>query len=92
MSRIIILLVRRRGKALRRPCEGEGVVLLIGAMLGAIGVLAHSRRRVDKQHVDSVILYENPSQSVLMPIFHPQVFDHDNEVIHCHEVPSSPSR
>ena len=30
--------------------------------------------------------------SVLMPIFLPHVLDHDDEVVHCHEVPSSSSR
>ena len=30
--------------------------------------------------------------SVLMPIFLLYILDDNNEVVHCHEVPSSPSR
>ena len=29
--------------------------------------------------------------SVLMPIFLPHMLDDNDEVVHCHEVPSSPS-
>ena len=55
-------------------------------------ILAYSRRRIDEKYVGSVILDEDPPMSVLMPILHPYMFDDDNEVVHCYEVPSSPSR
>ena len=55
-------------------------------------ILAYSRRRIDEKYVGSVILDEDPSMSVLMPILYLYVFDYDNKVVHCHEVPSSPSR
>ena len=50
-------------------------------------ILAHSRRRIDEKHVDSVILDEDPSMPVLMSVLRSHVLDDNDEVVHRHKVP-----
>ena len=54
-------------------------------------ILAHSRRRIDEKHIGSVILDEDPSMPVLMPILRPHMLDDNDEVVHRHKVPGSSS-
>ena len=54
-------------------------------------ILAHSRRRIDEKHIGSVILDEDPSVPVLMPVLRPYVLDDNDKVVHGHKVPGSSS-
>ena len=54
--------------------------------------LAHSRGRIDEEHVSSMILDEDPAMSILVPILLPHVFIEDGEMIHQQKVPGRASR
>lgn len=55
-------------------------------------IFAHSRRRIDEEHVSSMILDEDPTMSILVPILLLYIFNEDHEMIHRYKVPDPASR